>query len=279
MEANKSKKSKLTIVAIILSSIAIVLALAIIAGVILKPVIDFVGSIISFVVVIGVLVVGGIIILSNSGMYFGSEPYLTSDIYGGCQINYSLNLFDSEIVVPETINDMQVVSIGASAFEANENVTKIVLPNGLKNIEENAFAYCTSLEEIVIPDTVEYIGDNAFLGCSSLKSIEIGASTRFIGVGAFQDCVSLETVTLKNGLEEIGMQAFYGCTSLRAIEIPKNVFKIGMGAFYGCESMTFAMIYGLYKVGDTTVSVGDFPNAQEMAYALTNTYSQYDWEK
>jgi hypothetical protein len=52
-----------------------------------------------------------------------------------------------------------------------------------------------------------------------------------------------------------------------------------MGAFFGCDSMTTAIIYGSYNVGEGTVSVGDYPNLQDMADALTGTYSQYDWEK
>ncbi len=275
----KKKKSALPIVAIVLSCIAIVLALAILAGAILKPIIDFVTSIISVVVIVGIVIIGGVIIISSAGLSIGSMSYLTTPIYGGCQIIENLDFFTQELVIPETVNDEQVISIGASAFEGNETITKVVLPNGLTSIEESAFAYCTSLEEVVIPDTVEYIGDNAFLGCESLKSIEIGKNTRFIGNNAFADCTSLETVTLKSGLEEIGMQAFYGCTKLRAIDIPISVFKIGMGAFFGCDSMTSAMIYGSYNVGEQTISVGDFPNAQDIAVALKNTYSQYDWEK
>lgn len=277
MEKTKKKKgSALPIVSIILSCVAIVLALAILACMILGPIIETIFAIGIVLLAWGIpLTVFVIILLTNPD----EMVYSTVPIYGGCQITSYLNISGSDIEIPQTIGDEQVISIGQDAFNGYDNLTSVTLPYGLKNIEARAFAFCTSLETIVIPDTVEYIGDDAFLGCSSLKSIEIGSSTRFIGNNAFADCTSLETVTLKIGLEEIGMQAFYGCTSLRAIEIPISVFKIGMGAFSGCDSMTSAMIYGSYKVGDITVSVGDFPNAQDIAFALKNTYSQYTWEK
>ena len=274
----KKKGSALPITAIILSCVAILLSIVIILGAILMPIIKFAKAIIKTILT---LAIPTAIVLIAYLVAPDALKYSTVPIYGGCQITqYIGGVFSSgELVIPETINDETVVSIGESAFEGNTGLVSVTLPSGVKNIEANAFAYCESLEKIVFPDGLEYIGDNAFIGCTSLKSIEIGASTRFIGNNAFQDCTSLESVEISNGVEEIGMQAFYNCTSLKAIEIPQNVFKIGMGAFFGCDSMTTAIIYGSYNVGDGTVSVGDYPNLQQMANALTGIYSQYDWVK
>ena len=273
----KKKSSAIPIVSIILSAIAIILCLAIIAGAILKPIIEFASVIFIWLAIASMVVL--VVVISYINDPYG-VIYLTSPIeYGGCQIVGLNDVFSSELTVPSEIDGEAVVSIGESVFAYTETVTKVVISEGVRNIEAGAFQYCTNLEEIVLPDSLEYIGDGAFMGCESLKSVKIGKNTRFIGNNAFQDCTALETVELSNGVEEIGKQAFYNCSSLRAITIPQNVFKIGMGAFFGCDSMTTAIIYGSYNVGEGTVSVGDYPNLQDMADALTGIYSQYDWEK
>ena len=278
MEEKKKKKgSALPIVSIILSCVSILLALVILAWIVLAPIVEFLFAIgmVLFVWSIPLTIFIIMFIIDSDQITYSTVP-----IYGGCQIVSNISfLTPSEVVIPQTINDEQVISIGESVFQGRDDITSVVLPDGLKNIEASAFAFCPNLEKVVIPDSVEDIGDNAFIGCTSLKEIEIGASTRFIGNNAFQDCTSLEKVTFKNGLEDIGMQAFYGCTSIKAIEIPSGVFKIGMGAFFGCDGMTTAMIYGTYNVGEGTVSVTDYPNLQDMANALTGIYSQYDWER
>ena len=40
-------------------------------------------------------------------------------------------------------------SIGESAFEKNENLTSINIPNGIETIENRAFVGCNNLTEIV----------------------------------------------------------------------------------------------------------------------------------
>lgn len=65
---------------------------------------------------------------------------------------------------------------------------KVMVPDSVIEIGENAFQGCISLEEIKIPDLVTSIGENAFQECISLEKIEIPDSVTNIGENAFKGC-------------------------------------------------------------------------------------------
>lgn len=65
--------------------------------------------------------------------------------------------------------------------ELRNNVTKIVIKNGITKISDSAFADFDNLEEVVIEDGVESIGEKAFYECDNLTKITIPASVTSIG--------------------------------------------------------------------------------------------------
>src|SRR5690348_4894434 len=58
-----------------------------------------------------------------------------------------------DVVVPDNINGYPVISIGNSAFLNCSNLTSIILPEGITNIDIQAFTGC-GLTNIIIPDSV-----------------------------------------------------------------------------------------------------------------------------
>jgi len=68
---------------------------------------------------------------------------------GNGVILVSYNGNDAEVIIPDTVNNLPIVEIGAFAFENN-----------------------TTLEYIDLPDTVEVIGERAFAGCTNLSSMD-----------------------------------------------------------------------------------------------------------
>lgn len=71
----------------------------------------------------------------------------------------------------------------------DQDVTELIIPDGVKWIAESAFEYNDHLESVVIPDGVISIGEGAFSECTSLRHLIIPETVTYIGVDAF-DCTA-----------------------------------------------------------------------------------------
>ena len=70
-------------------------------------------------------------------------------------------------------------------YDANgAEITKVVLPNGTKYVNNNAFNGCAYIVSIVMPSTMDHVNDDIFVGCSALQDVYCYATEvpDFIGV-------------------------------------------------------------------------------------------------
>jgi hypothetical protein len=125
------------------------------------------------------------------------------------------------VSVPSTINNLPVIRIGPAAFQFNNIVTSVIIPNSVTSIGTNAFEGCSYLATVVIGNGVTSIEDSAFDLCTSLTSVTIGNSVTSIGYRAFISCSSLTSVTFPASLTSFGDQVFVGCSVLT------NVYFLG----------------------------------------------------
>ena len=194
---------------------------------------------------------------------------------------------DTDIIIPETHEDLPVTAIGYTAFQSCKGLKSIKIPESVTSIDVRAFEDCTALVSITIPKSVTNIGTNAFAYCLSLESITVeegNSAYRSIdgnlyniegteliqyapgkkdtsfnvpnGVtiirdSAFQSCESLTSVTMPNGVTSIGSYAFNGCTGLVSVSMQDGLTSIGERAFYYCISLTNVTIpNGVTVIGD-----------------------------
>ncbi|MBQ6119638.1 MAG: leucine-rich repeat domain-containing protein, partial [Clostridia bacterium] len=104
------------------------------------------------------------------------------------QVNASTNV--KKVVIGEG-----VTNINRGAFENLEALTEVSIPGTVKRIEEQAFKGCVSLPEINIPEGVERISSYAFSGCGALKQFHIPASAISLG-NPIAGCDGVETITV-----------------------------------------------------------------------------------
>ena len=89
----------------------------------------------------------------------------------------------------------EVTSIPAYLFYSNAKITNVVFQGiQVKNIGESAFYNCDELSEMVIPEGVETIGKDVFKSCEGLESLVIPSTVKSIGIDAFASCTELEKV-------------------------------------------------------------------------------------
>ena len=183
------------------------------------------------------------------------EAYQTADVWkeftniqpiasiiasGTCGSKLTWNLMDNGVLVIEGIGAMTNYSSSSAIpwFSYIDNITSVIIKEGVTNICNSAFDGCRSLTSLTPPEGVTSIGSSAFDGCSSITCITLPESLTSIGDSAFRECRSLTSITLPEGVTRIGSYAFYGCSSLTAIILPEGVTSIGNYAFYGCSSLT-----------------------------------------
>ena len=123
---------------------------------------------------------------------------------------------------------------------------KLVLPEGMTVIEDDAFFGTPELTAIEIPGSVTEIGEGAFMQCESLASIVVSPDNGYYK-SVDNCCLSKDGRRLifgcKNsiipeGVTEICCGAFSGCAGLTSVEIPESVNTVGGLAFYGCSGLS-----------------------------------------
>lgn len=87
---------------------------------------------------------------------------------------------------------------------------------------------CIYLRRIILPDNIKGIGENAFSYAINLECINIPSSLRNIGEAAFSDCISLkaDSLVFPEGIETISGYLFLNCKELKgAIVLPSTIKK------------------------------------------------------
>ena len=114
---------------------------------------------------------------------------------------------------------------------------KVVIPNTVTEIGENAFRECNELTAVEIPNSVIIIKANAFFSCTGLTTVSIPSSVETIEKGAFQYCSALTSVIIANGVKKIDDYAFSGCSNISKVVIPNSVKYMGTRVFLDCASL------------------------------------------
>ena len=179
---------------------------------------------------------------------------------------------DTEVYIPEYIDDYKVTAIGEKAFADEATLTKIVLPETTKTIGTRAFYGCTGLTEFTVPASVTSIGtqifykaenlstvyynstygseSNPFLNLAHIKKVVFGGT--MVPSYILSGCTNVSEVIILDSVTGIGKFALSGCSLITNIEIPDNVTSIGSSAFSGCSSLTNI------EIPDGVTSIGWF---------------------
>lgn len=161
---------------------------------------------------------------------------------------------DTYVDIPNYIDNKTVNKIDKRAF-AGTSVERVKIPSTVNIIDGMAFMDCNKLEKVIMYDGISDIEICAFNGCDSLKEIIIPKTVKSIGTLAFSDCASLNNIFIENGVQEIGESAFSFCLKIKNIEIPSSVKIIKDGAFSVCSSLENVVINnGVKIIGKETFS-------------------------
>ena len=123
-----------------------------------------------------------------------------------------------------------------SGFGGCSNLTRVVLPEGLVELDAFAFSNCSGLKEIVFPSTLKRIGWQAFYQCKSLTSLAFPEGLETISSDAFYDCDGLTEIVLPEGLTYIDrFSSFQDCDGIVEVTFPESLKEVG--GFQNCRNL------------------------------------------
>lgn len=122
-----------------------------------------------------------------------------------------------------------------SGLYSKKTLQKIILPDNLETIGNNAFAYCSDLKDVTFPKTLVTIEYHTFYQCD-LSEVTLPDKLKDIGDGAFYECYNLKKVNFPEKLANIGNSAFRQC-NLSEVAFPDSLKTIGSYAFYKCQQL------------------------------------------
>ena len=164
----------------------------------------------------------------------------TGEMYN-YDIDSNLSPFRGNNDITAVVVSEGVTSVGDYLFGNCQNMENITLPTTLTSIGHAAFmqddGYVNTvygLTEITIPSGVASIGGSAFWG-SAIGSLVIPESVTEIGKYACRDCAALNSVTINGTV--IGEYMFVGCTKLSTFNISSKLKKIGSNVFNYCSAL------------------------------------------
>lgn len=171
------------------------------------------------------------------------------------------------LVIPGTLHGLPVYTIGQDAC-AGGMYTRLILPQGLKRVEEGAFAD-SAVQEVWLSDDIESITDYAFTGCDDLRRLHINAVAPPVYSGnyfaTFADkfdrllCLSdrKKLVLFSGSSTRFGYDSVLMDQSLPDYEI------INMGVFaYTSATPQLYLILGCMKEGDILLHAPEFDAAK-----------------
>ena len=176
-----------------------------------------------------------------------------------------------DVVIPSSINGLQVTRIARYAFSSRTNLTSVMIPDSVSEIGRSAFAGCTGLTSVALGNGLMQM-EGIFLNCTALTNVAIGHSVSSIPYWEFDNCPNLTAIVVDSlnfayssvdgvlfdkgqsrllrypggkpgdyvipeAVTRIEYLAFAGCSNLTSLVISDSVTVLGSGAFNDCTAL------------------------------------------
>lgn len=179
------------------------------------------------------------------------DIYYSGDVAGWCDID----TYTVATSVPTYYADNLYI-------DGKQVYGKLVIPEGVTKIGNNAFYNCTGVISITIPKSVNFIGDNAFFNTGYYNDyanwdnglLYIGTNliavdnekladecrlftkTTLIASRVFSGS-TITSVDMADNVEYINDYAFIKCSELETVNLSNNLKILGKSAFHSCSKL------------------------------------------
>lgn len=199
----------------------------------------------------------------NTAVFNDNKNWENGAFYMG---NRLIKYDGSKVGLPEEYvikEGTEVITTGA--FYRCDELTKIVIPASVKDVEYWAFYECFGLQEVHITDLVAW--------CDILFDGET-ANPLFYAHQLYCNNELVTKITEEDleGVTSIGNNAFFSCYSLNSVKLPSSVIRIGDNAFNYCKNIIDVEISANYS----TIGNAVFSNCSNLEVVVFKENSQID---
>lgn len=120
----------------------------------------------------------------------------TDDIETGIDLEDSFIVKERQAAIKKFFD----CNISESLFRFDEELLRVIIPDGVEKVEQMAFNFCSNLNFVIIPDSVTSLESSAFYECIKLKTVVIPDNIKNMGLGVFTNCYELEEVIYKGNV-------------------------------------------------------------------------------
>lgn len=173
------------------------------------------------------------------------------------------------------LSEAQITEIPASQFKVSSRDTtmnflhKVVLPEGLTTIGDEAFSY-SFIENIDLPSTMKRVGEEAFYRSNVKELIMPDDMTDFCGDSSnglcFYGMCWLQKLVLPKNLIKIPRATFQGGYYITEVVMPEKLQTVEENAFFDCHRMNTTLPEGL-----NTIERRGFSNCYALNSPLPST--------
>ena len=191
--------------------------------------------------------------------------------------NFTLQDYNGVGGVVKIPTDMNIMYIGDEAFKDNDNITKIIIPSSVVQINPRAFMNCTALEEVHFVsenhrqdengNDIDYgvdengkkividwsdltlIYEQAFYNCPNLRLVDLSnVKTITVDYLSFAECPKLEEVVDMASIGTMHHQAFKNA-AFKSVDLT-GLHMSGQYVFEGCDQITEIKTGKFTAIGD-----------------------------
>ena len=149
--------------------------------------------------------------LSGPSNFFSVEGSVLFDKHKTKLIRYPTGKAGTPYTVPASVK-----VLGDRSFTDSNNLTSLILPDGLTTVEDFALHYCLNLQTVSIPSTLTSIG-GYFLAFSKVEDVKIPEGVTELSYQFLDGCSALKTLELPASLTTPGWLFCEDCTALQSV--------------------------------------------------------------
>lgn len=158
----------------------------------------------------------------------------------GTMVAYANDAMEESLVVPEGVKSLQ-----DNLFSYNQSVKNVILPSGAESIGDYCF-YQSSLETISLPESFQTVGYGAFSSCSELSEFKgdcpmIMEGRALVSKGSMMVYAGkgMADYVIPEGVTEIKSDVFFNWEDLRSLTFPSTLNNLYSGFLSSCPNLEF----------------------------------------